>query len=754
VRIIQIEIEEFGKLRERNFSPTAGMNLFEGPNESGKSTLLAFLRFALYGFPRRSSADGGERDLRLSWQGRRAAGKLTLEVWGTLWRISRTYALRGTQKRPLATEELSVISLTDGTELSLGERTPGEYFLGLPPELYDGSLCVRQSDIARVSAPGMGTAVEQLLFGDESRGGTKDAERILESARRALQYRKGRGGKLAQFEDELAALDSALTNARTDALELEQVRHEAAQLRAQISARTAELRAVTAALENAGDVQTLADFEELHRAKARVLSARAALEQAEQIRDKSLPDTAFFDTVRALLHQCTHADDAIGRLSPEVTALRKAQTSETQAQAAAYVAEQGGDAAILARHQRDQARAKRCVHFGVIAAALTAIFAVLFAVFTDLRTAFAIATGASALATTGLLLGAWHARAAARKLCRKIGAANGAMLRTRLEQCRACAARGAQGAQRLQELELELQMAEQSKKNGLAALAEQLATAGHPPNAPTLAAMQQICEDLARTRASAQTAASAARAEYERALGVADALSARLAGRDEAAIRARATDVPRTEDPEALRETRDALTARIQALERTRAEAERRESVLSATAKDPVQLESERARVAAAHAAATQRLAALKLALTALEEAGNELRRNVTPTLAQRASGIFSALTRGAHGTLYLDADFAPTVDGAGGVLPLSHFSAGCRDAAHLALRLALLETLCEEKLPLFFDEALARLDDDRAHALLDVLQEYCRAGGQCLLFSCHSREAAWLGDEATVFTL
>ena len=88
-------------------------------------------------------------------------------------------------------------------------------------------------------------------------------------------------------------------------------------------------------------------------------------------------------------------------------------------------------------------------------------------------------------------------------------------------------------------------------------------------------------------------------------------------------------------------------------------------------------------------------------------------------------------------------------------MLPLSRFSAGCRDAAYLALRLGLLSTLTEQRVPLLFDEAFSRLDDDRTRALLDVLYKYCTDGGQCLLFSCHSREGEFLqGREHKHFKL
>ena len=114
MRLIRIEIEEFGKLTDLSLTLGEGMNLIEGKNESGKSTLLAFLRFALYGFPRRNSEGGEERDKRLSWRNRRAAGSLTLEFEGEEYRITRSFLLRGTAAREMPSESLTVVRVSDG----------------------------------------------------------------------------------------------------------------------------------------------------------------------------------------------------------------------------------------------------------------------------------------------------------------------------------------------------------------------------------------------------------------------------------------------------------------------------------------------------------------------------------------------------------------------------------------------------------------------------------------------------------------
>ena len=74
--------------------------------------------------------------------------------------------------------------------------------------------------------------------------------------------------------------------------------------------------------------------------------------------------------------------------------------------------------------------------------------------------------------------------------------------------------------------------------------------------------------------------------------------------------------------------------------------------------------------------------------------------------------------------------------------------SAGTRDSAYLSLRLALLEVIFENETPfLAVDEALAQLDDRRASAALRLLASYCENGGQCILFTCHSREEKLLED-------
>ena len=54
MRIETLYIDGFGHFAQRTFGPfNAPITIFHGENEAGKSTLLAFIRTVLYGFPTR-----------------------------------------------------------------------------------------------------------------------------------------------------------------------------------------------------------------------------------------------------------------------------------------------------------------------------------------------------------------------------------------------------------------------------------------------------------------------------------------------------------------------------------------------------------------------------------------------------------------------------------------------------------------------------------------------------------------------------
>jgi uncharacterized protein YhaN len=89
-------IEGFGHFRDYSVDDIGdGLTVFHGPNEAGKSTLLAFIRGMLFGFPDRRSRDSRYEPIR----GGRHGGRLLLDVEGERWTLERDASARSESAR-------------------------------------------------------------------------------------------------------------------------------------------------------------------------------------------------------------------------------------------------------------------------------------------------------------------------------------------------------------------------------------------------------------------------------------------------------------------------------------------------------------------------------------------------------------------------------------------------------------------------------------------------------------------------------
>ena len=85
MKIENIHIDGFGVWNDKTWGPLGpGLNVFHGPNETGKSTLMAFIRAMLFGFEKRGSARRYE-----PLKGGSHGGSLELLVADTRLRLER-----------------------------------------------------------------------------------------------------------------------------------------------------------------------------------------------------------------------------------------------------------------------------------------------------------------------------------------------------------------------------------------------------------------------------------------------------------------------------------------------------------------------------------------------------------------------------------------------------------------------------------------------------------------------------------------
>ena len=145
--IESISIRHFGMLHDCELRMGKGLNVIEGSNESGKSTLAAFIRFMLYGFTDTDDRDRlpgepDERHRRISWQSGTAEGSMVVFANGKHYRIERYSALNTIAGQEVSTDRGSIMDLETGAVVS--RKSAGEYFFAISPEVFCNTAYIGQ----------------------------------------------------------------------------------------------------------------------------------------------------------------------------------------------------------------------------------------------------------------------------------------------------------------------------------------------------------------------------------------------------------------------------------------------------------------------------------------------------------------------------------------------------------------------------------------------------------------------------------
>ena len=133
----------FGKLEYRSLSFSKGLNIIEAPNESGKSTLLAFLRVMLYGFPPRERGAMADKNRYAPWSLSPMRGTLALTCQKGDITLQRDTARANSPMGRFSAVYTGSGEAVDG----LTAADCGETLLGVPCEVYERSAFIRQSSL-------------------------------------------------------------------------------------------------------------------------------------------------------------------------------------------------------------------------------------------------------------------------------------------------------------------------------------------------------------------------------------------------------------------------------------------------------------------------------------------------------------------------------------------------------------------------------------------------------------------------------
>ena len=152
--IHEIKIDGFGKHSDLNINFNDNINIILGRNESGKSTVVSFIRALLYGMPDVENCN--DRKKYRPWdKTAKYGGEMTFERNGVLYKVSAEF---GTVKK---NDNISLFNLTVNENVAIEEgKTVGETVLGISSETYDLSSYASQL----ASKPDLDNANLDYLF--------------------------------------------------------------------------------------------------------------------------------------------------------------------------------------------------------------------------------------------------------------------------------------------------------------------------------------------------------------------------------------------------------------------------------------------------------------------------------------------------------------------------------------------------------------------------------------------------------------
>lgn len=728
MKLLELNILEFGGLSDRHIVLSEGLNILEGENEAGKSTIWLFIKFMLYGMPRKGHE---ERERSVSWRSHRAAGSMRVLHKGEEYRIERSF----TESGRTGNDKLTIYRHTTGEPVFYG-REAGEVFLGVPREVFESTCGIGQSYLSDLGGKKGADAIRNLLSSADENTDISHIEEKLDKIRVQYRHKNGKGGRLYDLGGSINETKKRWERAQDTEKNLVLLEEKMHRNQALAEQTEQKLSVVSERLAQLGTLELLRRFDRLRGEEQRKTELDEAIEALRRREQKTAHTLCESDvaTLRSLSENL-RAAKARGEVQREQMRRRFEACSyhEADAEVGERLARDGGAERVLSKMKKYSRGAGIC--FG-IGAAFLAAGAV--AVIWNWLITVALAVLGGGLLVFSLL------QLTKRKAIAKSFGQTAKTLESYLSRCTAASdAKKAELRERT-----ELAAAQSATETLIREMTEQLRGA----LLRTLPAQDVIPSEDTAEREAARIgtflreygALCAQRAAIEASIANE---SAALSQYEEASLRERLT-IDRSEldtmDPVRLETERRFLKTQAQTLSDSLRASQIELISAKANAEDPMVLADRLSALSEEYARAEEYYEALALTMEALSAAGETMSGNITPLLGQRAGEMMEYISAGRYATLSAGADYTPSLlDQSQMTLTAELLSAGTRDVAYLCLRIALVMQLFEGELPpLMLDDALCQVDDKRIVRILTLLSRLGEKDLQCLLFTCHEREA------------
>lgn len=280
MRLLRLEIENFGKLSGFALDLCDGLNVLCEENGFGKSTLAAFIKAMLYGLPAttKRNLDKNERKKYTPWQGGAYGGSLEFECEKGCFRIERFFGAKE------ANDEFRLFDLSTQKPSSAFSSDVGIELFGIDAEGFARSAFLSQSGMDNNDENVSVTAKLTGLLEDVNDMGSYDVAMETIDKRRKFYEVKGGRGKVSD-------ISTALSEGRRELDRLNDLLSQQAIQEKNLQEKKEEISSAEQDLRRLQEQLRLASVREARQAEYRRLRER--LEESERERSKILD--AFLD---------------------------------------------------------------------------------------------------------------------------------------------------------------------------------------------------------------------------------------------------------------------------------------------------------------------------------------------------------------------------------------------------------------------------------------------------------------------------
>ena len=208
MKLLNVHIENFGKLHHFDYAFSNGLNTIYEENGFGKTTLATFIKVMLYGLNRTNTQNINTNDRKKyePWNGGKYGGYLEFEYQDEQYRVTRFFG------KSASKDTFSILNLTKHTNNTIFSENLGEELFGIDAESFMRSTYIPQNQNKGLfSTTSIQTKLSHLVEDTNDLNHYDLAIQTLKEKRTEIKKYKGSGGKISELEEELISIETKLT---------------------------------------------------------------------------------------------------------------------------------------------------------------------------------------------------------------------------------------------------------------------------------------------------------------------------------------------------------------------------------------------------------------------------------------------------------------------------------------------------------------------------------------------------------------